>query len=331
VKESVGIKPDSFDGQRSMAYSPAPLVSIVYITYNQGKFALDALRSVLAQTYPMLDIIILDDASPDGTADIIAAELAKNRHRIDVRFIRNDQNLGAGNNTRKGLALVEGEFIILFSGDDVMLPTMVEKMVQVWREADVSLVTANAYYIDESGQELGRSFRNPTQPYDEAFETLARHCGNAVCFGGAMGFERTLYDTFGLPPDYLGASDVMLPFYAYLAKGARFIPEPLLKYRVTDRNSSMTLQYERTKNPRDKLLIWEEDRYLHLAHALLMISELERLTQADPSRFADIELRIRPLLTALMYERAKQMVDARMQLDDMGVTFRSLAASLDYC
>lgn len=314
-----------------MALNPLPLVSIVYTTYKQEQFARDAVRSVLAQTYPMLDIIILDDASPDGTADIIAAELTKHRHRIDVRFIRNDQNLGAGNNTRKGLALTEGELIILFSGDDIMLPTMVEKMVAVWREAAVSLVTANVCYIDAAGQELGRLFRNPTEPYDETFETLARHCSNAVCFGAAMGFERSLYETFGWPPEYLGASDVMLPFYAYLAKGARFIPEPLLKYRVTDRNSSMTLQYQRSKTALDKLLIWEEDRYLHLAHALLMISELERLRQSDPSRFTDIELRIRPLLTALVYERTKQMVDARIKLDEMSVTFRSLAASLDYC
>jgi glycosyltransferase involved in cell wall biosynthesis len=314
-----------------MTHYPAPLVSIVYVTYEQEKFALDALRSVLAQTYPMLDIIILDDASPDGTADIIAAELAKHRNRIDLRFIRNDQNLGAGNNTRKGLALTEGEFIIMFSGDDIMLPTMVEKMVAVWREADASLVTANACYIDAAGRELGRFSHNPTEPYDETFETLARHGGNAVCFGAAMGFERSLYDKFGLPPDYLGASDIILPFYAYLAKGARFIPEPLLKYRITGRNSSMTLQYERSKSPRDKLLIWEEDRYLHLAHALLMISELERLRQSDPSRYADIERRIRPLLTASVYETASQMVEARIKLDDMGVTFRSLAAGLDYC
>jgi glycosyltransferase involved in cell wall biosynthesis len=139
-----------------MAHSPLPLVSIIYTTYKQEKFALDALRSVLAQTYPMLDIIILDDASPDRTADIIATELANHRHRIDVRFIRNAENLGAGNNTRKGLALTEGEFIILFSGDDIMLPRMVEKMVAVWREADVSLVTANVCYIADAGQDLGK-------------------------------------------------------------------------------------------------------------------------------------------------------------------------------
>src|SRR6266567_3791977 len=113
-----------------MGHYPLPLVSIVYLTYRHEKFALDALRSVLAQTYPMLDIIILDDASPDGTADIIAAELAKHRNRIDIRFVRNDQNLGTSANELKGLSLTQGDFIIPFDGDDIMLPTMVEKMVE---------------------------------------------------------------------------------------------------------------------------------------------------------------------------------------------------------
>src|SRR5438874_4197485 len=302
-----------------MAHYPVPLVSVVYITYKQEKFALDALRSVLAQTYPMLDIIILDDASPDGTADIIAGELAKHRDRVDVRFIRNDKNIGATATTCKGLSLTQGEFIVWFSGDDIMLPKLVEKMVRVWQDTDVSLVTANARYIDEAGQELNRFFCNPMEPYDESFETLARHCSNVVCFGAAMGFERGLYDKFGYPPDYLLAPDVMYPFYAYLSKGARFIPEPLLKYRVTGENVSMTLQYERSTNPVDKLLVWAEDRYLHLAHALRMISELERLVQSDPARYGDIDQRIRPLLTALVHERAQQMVDARIQLHELDV------------
>ncbi len=306
--------------QRSTAYSTLPLVSIVYVTYRHEKFARDALRGVLAQTYPMLDVIILDDASPDSTADIIAAELAKHRDRLDLRFVRNDQNLGFFANTRKGLALAQGDFIILFNGDDVMLPTMVEKMVEVWREHDVSLVTANARYIDESGEELNQFFHDPMEPYDETFETLARNSSNAVCFGAAMGFERSLYDEFGYSPDYLTAKDVLMPFYAYLCKGARFIPEPLLKYRVRAQNPPMTLQWERSKHPTDELLVLAEDRYIHLANAFLMISELERLAQSDPSRLAAVERRIRPLLNDLVHERAQQMVAARRELHDMGLT-----------
>jgi len=276
----------------------------------------------------MLDIIILDDASPDGTAEIISAELVKYRDRVDLRFIRNNENLGAFANVQKGLSLTEGDFIILFNGDDVMLPTMTEQMTKVWLEHDLSLVTANARYIDENGEELDRFFRNPTESYDDSFETLARHCGNAVCFGATMGFERSLYDKFGWPPEYLGASDVMLPFYAYLSKGARFIPEPLLKYRVTGQNGSMTLQYERSTNPVDKLLVWAEDRYLHLAHALRMISEIERLAQSDPARYGDVEQQIRPMLNALVHERARQMVEAGIQLHDMGVPAYRLRAEI---
>jgi hypothetical protein len=298
---------------------PLPLVSIVYLTYKQEKFALAALRSVLAQTYPMLDIIILDDASPDGTADIIAAELAKHRHRIDLRFIRNEENLGISANERKGLSLAQGDFIVYFSGDDIMLPTMVERMVEVWRESDVSLVAANARYIDEAGQGLNRFFCDPAGPYDETFEALVQQCGNAVCCGAAMGFERRLWEEFGWPPDYLTSVDIMLPFYAYLAKGARFIPEPLLEYRVHDQNTSMTLQYESTTDPIDKLQIWMEDRHIHLTHAFHMISELERLVQSNPSRYGDVERRIRPLLDGLVYERARQMAEARRQLHDLGV------------
>jgi capsular polysaccharide biosynthesis protein/glycosyltransferase involved in cell wall biosynthesis len=304
----------------SMAHFPLPLVSIVYLTYKQEKFALDALRSVLAQTYPMLDVIILDDASPDGTADIIAAELAKHRDRIDIRFIRNDKNLGVYGNERKGMSLSQGDFIVCFSGDDVMLPTLVERMIKVWLEHDVSLVTANALYIDEAGKELNRFHHNPAEPYDESFETLARHGYNAVCQGAAMGIERSLYDEFGWPPEYLTSADIMLPFYAYLSKGARFIPEPLLKYRVHGQNLSMSLRYERSKTPIDKLLVLAETRYIHIAHALLMISELERLAQADPARYGEVEQRLRPLLNALVHERAQQMVEARIELHEMGVT-----------
>jgi len=305
-----------------------PLVSILYLSYKHELFAREAVHSVLEQTYPRLDIVILDDASPDGTADIIGREVRRHARRSDVRFFRNEQNLGAFGNVQKGLSLALGEFVILFNGDDVMLPTMVERMTQAWLEHDVSLVTANACYIDDSGNDLHRFFQNPMEPYDESFEMLARQCSNAVCFGAAMGFERGLTARFGWPPEYLCASDVMLPFYAYLSKGARFIPEPLLQYRVTGQNGSMTLQWERSTNPIDKLLVWAEDRYLHLAHAFRMISELERLAQAEPGRYADVEARIRPLLTALVYERSRQMVEARAQLHDLGVPVTRLRAEI---
>ena len=106
-----------------------PLVSIVYVTYNQERFAREAIRSVLSQTYAPLEFIIMDDASTDETGTIILTELATHRAGARVLYLRNPHNLGAFRNTEQGLFLVKGEFIVYFNGDDVMLPEMTAEMV----------------------------------------------------------------------------------------------------------------------------------------------------------------------------------------------------------
>jgi glycosyltransferase involved in cell wall biosynthesis len=295
-----------------------PLVTIVMTTYNHARFIVDAIDGVLSQTYSPLDIIILDDASSDGTGDVIAAELTRHPRRQDFRFIRNETNRGGRANVIAGIALARGKFIIGTCGDDVMLPTMAEKMVDVWRREDVSLVTVNATYIDEDSKQLNRFFRNPTEPYDETFETLARDGGNAVCFGAAMGVERKLLDQFGFPPEYLTGADIMLPFYAYLHKGARFISEPLLKYRVHQRNSSLSLRAEACSGI-EKLVLHEQMIVTHLIHAFEMDAELDRFNEADASRYSDIARRIKPLLAVQAIEMGRKLVSARIELSKLGV------------
>src|SRR5882672_9297943 len=115
----------------SFITAQSPLVSIVCLTYRHEKFVREALGGILSQTYAPLDIVILDDASPDATAFVIESEL--HRHR-DRRFIRNERNLGARDNFVKGINLARGSFIVSASGDDIMMPTMIEKMVKVWQD-----------------------------------------------------------------------------------------------------------------------------------------------------------------------------------------------------
>src|SRR5215471_2498957 len=69
------------------------LVSIIFLSYNQEKFLKEALQGLFSQTYPRLDIVIMDDASTDRSADIITRTLAS-VNRADIRFIRNEQNMG---------------------------------------------------------------------------------------------------------------------------------------------------------------------------------------------------------------------------------------------
>ena len=303
-----------------MNLSDHPLVSIICLTYNHEGFVVEALRGIFSQTYPNLDIVITDDGSSDSTAEMIRRELAGHTHRNDVRLVCHERNLGEEGrlNFLRALELARGDFVVMSCGDDVMLPTMVERMAEVWLREDVSLVTTNAVYIDEHSNELSRYYRNPSQPYDESFDTLARDGANVVCFGAAMGFERTLYYDFGWPPIYLNSCDIILPFYAYLAKGARFIPEPLLRYRVHAKNASLSLQMESNLGV-EKILVEEQTWYSHLAHAFYMEAELGRLQEADPPRFSEIARAILPLLQIQEVEMARKLVKARIALQGLGV------------
>jgi glycosyltransferase involved in cell wall biosynthesis len=295
-----------------------PLISLLLLTYNHEKFVAEALDSVLSQTYSPLEIVIIDDCSSDRTAEIVMARLAEHRDGSNIRFVRNARNTFGRGSIETGLNMTSGGFLLIISGDDVMLPEMVEDMARVWINEDVSLVTANAFYIDEHSRSLNRTFRDPNTRGDDSFETLARDGGNACCFGAAMGFEREIHARFGWPPIHLGAFDIMFPYYAYLLKGARFIEKPLLKYRVHSGNTSLSL-IEETADEMGQLLTRERIFYQHIAHALLMQEILSRLSVERPGRYVDVAKRIDPLLTIQTVEMAKKLVRTRIELQQAGV------------
>jgi glycosyltransferase involved in cell wall biosynthesis len=293
-----------------------PLISVILLCYNHERFVAEALHGVLAQTYTPLDIVIVDDCSTDQTAKIVSEVLSAHPGRPVSRWIRNPQNLTWWGACPIGLAAARGDFIVLTCGDDVMLPDMVAEMADIWRKGNVSLVTTNVEYIDENSNALGRTARDCNVAADDSFETLARDGANACCFGAAIGFEREVYSTFGLPPSYLGAYDLMLPFYAYLLKGGRFIKKPLLRYRVHESNSAMSLTAARADGLA-KLRIHERIYNDHLAHAVLMQEELARLSATMPARHAQLANTIGPLLDIQLVEMAKKLIKTRIELESI--------------
>ena len=294
-----------------------PQISIAMLCYNHEKFVAEAVDGVLAQTYGPLDIVIIDDCSTDQTADIIAAKLSAHPRRRQVRFIRNPKNIGGLESQLLALRTVQSGFIVNACGDDVMLPEMVAEIAKIWIGQGVSLVTTNAYYIDDESNFLNRTYCDPAALADDSFETLLRNGSNACCFGPAIGFEREVYSTFGWPPSHLGAYDIMLPFYAYLLKGACFIAKPLLKYRVHSKNSSLSLMWERS-DALTQLHIYERMMKGHLAHAVLMQEEIDRLANERPERYRKMRDEIMPLLTIQTIETAKKLVTTRKELFNRG-------------
>ena len=95
-------------------------VSIVMCTYNGAKYLAPQLDSILAQTYPLWEILIQDDGSTDATCDIV--EDYQKRFPV-IRLIRNPQNLGYNLNFLTAISRATGYYVAISDQDDIWEPT----------------------------------------------------------------------------------------------------------------------------------------------------------------------------------------------------------------
>lgn len=104
------------------------LVSVIIPTYNRARMITRTIDSVLHQTYSQLEVIVVDDCSPDNTGEVV-----KSYEDPRVRYIRQETNQGAPAARNRGLALAKGEFIALLDDDDDWLPPKLEIQVAQFR------------------------------------------------------------------------------------------------------------------------------------------------------------------------------------------------------
>jgi glycosyltransferase involved in cell wall biosynthesis len=124
------------------------LVSICIPTYNGAPFITEAMDSAIAQTYPNLEIVVSDDASTDGTLDII--ETYKTKTNIPI-YIYHHQPKGIGANWNHCIKHAKGDYIKFLFQDDVLALTCVEKMVNILEDyPNLGLVASKREFIVEN-------------------------------------------------------------------------------------------------------------------------------------------------------------------------------------
>lgn len=133
-----------------MSTLPA-LVSVVVPAFNAERYLGECLESILGQSYPNLEVIVMDDASTDGTAEVARSFGAR------IRYHRQNANRGIYRNADDGIALAGGEFVAVYHADDVYLPEIVSRQV-AWLEANPASGAAFCLdiLVDERGREYGR-------------------------------------------------------------------------------------------------------------------------------------------------------------------------------
>lgn len=223
----------------------APAVTFLLTAYEQEPYMGAAVRSVLAQDYQPLEIVISDDASRDATFEIAKEEVARYQGPHRVVLNRNRENLHL-EHTHRLLELAQGRLLIRGHGDDIARPDRARRLVEAWIRHRASLVTSNAAMIAADGQPLGLLSRvarsGPVQ-----IEHLI-HGGNLrTTVGATFAVDRIVYERFPRPDSsiYPSGMDHITPFRACLLGGVYYLGEPLLQYRQHGRSMSR-LMVDRT-------------------------------------------------------------------------------------
>ena len=148
-------------------------VSVLVPTFNRVNYIAECLDSLLAQTMPALEIIVIDDGSEDGTVELLK------RYGQRIRYVRKD-NGGKPTAVNLGLSLAQGELIWIFDDDDVALPNAIESRVMVLAGApDAGFVFSSHYYgTDGADGKIVRGALHQLPAYnpDSFFHELMKGC-----------------------------------------------------------------------------------------------------------------------------------------------------------
>jgi hypothetical protein len=126
-------------------------VSVLLPVYNGAGYLRPAIDSVLAQTHRDFELLVLDNASSDGSP-----EIAEAYRDARVRVLRNGTNLGLAGSLNRGLAQARFPLVARQDADDVSQPDRLARQVDfLWRHPDVALVGAQGWEIDEGGRRVG--------------------------------------------------------------------------------------------------------------------------------------------------------------------------------
>lgn len=230
-----------------MAQARDPLVSVCIPTWNRERLLAGALDSVLSQKFGDFEVIVSDNASSDGTGDLVRA-CRDGR----LRYLRNETNVGAPANWIRAAAAARGRYIMIIGDDDLLSPSFLETLVAPL-ESDPRVVVSfcDHWVIDGSGSVQQESSERYSRSYGRArlrpgrhepFLDLALHdqalltSAALVRLGRARSLDALDIRAGRVLDYYLFAVLSLYPGAAY------YIPERLAYYRIHTASGSSLYQ-----------------------------------------------------------------------------------------
>lgn len=219
-----------------------PLFSLLIAQYNNGKYFEDCYKSIIAQTYPHWEVIIVDDGSADDSVAQMKKYIGK-----DARFkiFLNDKNQGCGYTKRRCAELATGELCAFLDPDDALTPDALELMVaEHQKRPEVAMVYSKLFFCDAN---LKIEYETKSYQVENGNLDFFDFEGK---IGHFMTFKKSFYDrTEGISSYLIRAIDKDLYLKLYETGPAYFLDKGLYKYRIHKEGIS-------TNTNQDKAYFW---------------------------------------------------------------------------
>lgn len=205
-----------------------PLVSVCIGTFNRERYIRECLDSVFAQTYPKMEVVVVDNASTDRTVEIVQG------YGDRIRLVRRDVNSGMCSTTRnEAVRRARGEYIAFLDSDDSWFPRKLEKQVQFMKaNPTIPLCHTSCRLMDAESIEDGIRHEGRIPPSGPYFDALLDHCWITI---SSVLMKRSLYEDCGPFKETLpyGRSGEDYEFFLKVARTYTigFLPEVLARYR----------------------------------------------------------------------------------------------------
>ncbi len=212
-----------------------PLVSVVIPTYNRTKSTIEAIESVLAQTYSHVEVIIVDDGSTDGSREVVerfVSQKVKEHYRI---VVLSQPNRGASVARNAGIAEARGKYIGFLDSDDVWEPEKLEWQLRALAQfkEECGVCVTDARLVNDAGMDK-HSFAGLGIHYPQTIgidRSATKSLAQSFCFWISSLLVRadTLRQIGGLNPDISFMEDRDLHFRLSLVTSIAYVNKPLIR------------------------------------------------------------------------------------------------------
>lgn len=192
-----------------------PKVSVMIFTYNQEHLIAETIDSVVGQDYKNIEIVVADDASTDGTADVIRAY--ERKHPGIVKGIFNKVNLGITGNSNAAFFASTGELVAVLGGDDIFLPGKISAQVELFRDPEVSISYHPVeIFVHQTGETLFTTNTTANEEIRDVYDLISK---GGIPGASSVMVRRSACPAYGFDPAFPVVADWI--FYIEVAMAGK--------------------------------------------------------------------------------------------------------------